>query len=75
MFSSFGLSHILFFICVAKARDFSLGTSFPVIHDLKLNSYELDKEKKIIQVRICKTKFRKTCIFASCANGPQFFLN
>ncbi len=32
-----------------KARDFSLGTSFPIIHDLKLHSHEMDKERKTLQ--------------------------
>lgn len=37
------------FLQKISARDFSLGTSFPIIHNLKLQSYQLDNEKKTIQ--------------------------
>ncbi|CAF0799003.1 unnamed protein product [Brachionus calyciflorus] len=36
------------FIERLSARDFSLGTSFPIIHSLKLISYEMDSTNKLI---------------------------
>ena len=33
-----------------SARDFSLGTGFPMIHNLKLLSHQMDKSQKTIQV-------------------------
>ena len=33
-----------------SAKDFSLGSGFPIIHSLKLSSYQMDKAQKTIQV-------------------------
>ena len=41
-----------------SAKDFSLGSGFPIIHSLKLSSYQMDKAQKTIQVWFYSSLFK-----------------